>query len=113
VQSQAYNIEVQHFFPDIVLTSEACPMWVPLIENNQHHTLGAEYFIRHHLDNLLKTDADIDSLILGCTHYPLIQNQIQAIVGDAITVVAQGEIVAKSLKEYLFRHPEIESQCST
>lgn len=61
----------------------------------------------------MKTDADIDSLILGCTHYPLIQNQIQAIVGDAITVVAQGEIVAKSLKEYLFRHPEIESQCST
>jgi len=87
-------------------------MWVPLIENDQHRSPGAEYFIREPLENLLKSDPKIDSLILGCTHYPLIQDQIQAIVGDAITVVAQGDIVAKSLAEYLVRHPEVEQQCS-
>ena len=112
VQSHAYDVEVQHFFPDVVLTSQACPMWVPLIENNQHHSPGAEYFIRDSLEKLLKADPEIDTLILWCTHYPLIQEQIQAIVGEQVKVVAQGEIVAKSLEDYLVRHPEVETWCS-
>ena len=105
-------MEIQHFFPDISLTAQACPMWVPLIENDEHQSPGAKYFIQQPLEQLLQEEAKIDTLILGCTHYPLIQDQIQAIVGDEITVVAQGSLVAKSLKDYLVRHPEIAEKCS-
>lgn len=112
VQSRSYDEEIQHFFPDVILTSEACPMRVPLIENNQYQTPWAEYFIREHVEHLLKSDPQIDTLILWCTHYPLIQDQIQNIVWNNITVLAQGDIVAKSLKDYLVRHSEVEERCS-
>ena len=112
VQSNSYPLEVHKLFSDIILSSEACPLWVPLIENNEHNTKGADFFIQKNLENLLKTDAEIDTIMLGCTHYPLIQNKIESFISKNIKVVSQGELVAKSLSDYLDRHPEIEAKCA-
>lgn len=112
VQSNSYPLEVHKLFPDIIVSSEACPLWVPLIENNEHHTEGADYFIKKNLDNLLRANADIDTIMLGCTHYPLIQDKIISFLNPNIKVVSQGELVAKSLSDYLVRHPEMEIRCS-
>ena len=112
VQSNSYPLEVHKLFSDIILSSEACPLWVPLIENNEHNTEGADFFIKKNLENLLKADAEIDTIMLGCTHYPLIQNKIESFIGKNIKVVSQGELVAKSLSDYLKRHPEMEIKCA-
>jgi len=112
VNSHAYDIEISHFYPEVTITSEFCPMRVPLIENNQYDTPGARYFIEQNLKNLLAKDPQIDTILLWCTHYPLIKQQIQEIVGDKIQVFTQGKFVAQSLEQYLTRHPEIEEQCT-
>lgn len=112
VASQSYEIEIKKHFPGVTLVQEACPMWVPLIENNDFDNTGADYFIRKHIDNLLGSDPDIDAIVLGCTHYPLIQPRIRAYVPKGIRIVAQGEVVAKSLVDYLNRHPEMAGRCS-
>ena len=111
VQSQSYPIEIAKFYPDIKVYQEACPMWVPLIENNEYNNPGADYFVEKHLQNLLKQDADIDTLLLACTHYPLLMDKLRNFTPVHITILSQGEIVAKSLADYLQRHPAIENNC--
>jgi glutamate racemase len=112
VASQSYAIEINKFFPEITVIHEACPIWVPLIENNEFDNEGADYFIKKHVDRLLSADQYIDTVILGCTHYPLIQQKIRRYLTEAIQLVSQGEIVAKSLVNYLDRHPEIANKCT-
>ncbi|MEN9597865.1 MAG: hypothetical protein RL596_176 [Bacteroidota bacterium] len=112
VESESYIIEIEHFFPHHTVTQEACPMWVPLIENGEHTTPGANYFVQQHVNRLLEKNRTIDTILLGCTHYPLLAAKIEEVAGNKITLVSQGEIVAKSLNNYLERHPEIAEKCS-
>lgn len=112
VQSDSYPLEIKKLYSDIVISSEACPMWVPLIENNEHNSAGADYFVKKHLDNLLKSDAAIDTIMLGCTHYPLLMPKIREYLPASIHVISQGDLVAASLADYLHRHPEIDTKCS-
>lgn len=112
VSSGSYLVEIEKFFPDLVVQQEACPMWVPLIENNEYNNPGADYFIKRHVDALMAKDPLIDAIILGCTHYPLIEDKIRKLVPQNVKLLSQGTIVAKSLRDYLHRHPEIEASCS-
>ncbi|MFZ9028717.1 MAG: glutamate racemase [Crocinitomicaceae bacterium] len=112
VSSQSYLIEIHKFFPDCRVYQHACPIWVPLIENNEHQTDEGRAFIKQDIQKLLQQSSEIDTILLGCTHYPLILNEIEAIVPDHIKVIAQGEIIANSLADYLERHVEIEGKCS-
>ncbi len=112
VQSGSYEIEIEKFFPDVKIRQEACPMWVPLVENNEHHSEGADYFVQKHIANILQKDANIDTLLLACTHYPLLKEKIEKHLPTHIKLLSQGEIVADSLKDYLRRHPEIETKIS-
>lgn len=112
VLSESYVIEIEKAWPQVRVVQEACPMWVPLIENNEHIHPGADYFVAQHTKNLLSKSADMDTILLGCTHYPLIMDKIRQHVGDHIRIIAQGEIVAESLADYLVRHPEMETRCS-
>ena len=112
VISNSYPIEIAKFYPTLVVHQEACPMWVPIIENNEIDTKGADFFIKKHIENLLSQDKRIDTIILGCTHYPLLLDKIKKHVSENSVILSQGEIVATSLKEYLQRHPELEKQCT-
>jgi len=112
VQSNSYGMEIGNFFPDVKVYQQACPLWVPLIENGEHDKPGADYFVKQYLDLMLCQSDDIDTLLLACTHYPLLQNKIEAYLPDHIKVVAQGDIVANSLQNYLHRHPEMEARLS-
>lgn len=112
VVSESYIIEIEKAWPEIRVVQEACPMWVPLIENNEHTHPGADYFVAQHTKNLLSKAADMDTILLGCTHYPLIMDKIRQFVGPHMRIIAQGEIVADSLADYLMRHPEMEARCS-
>lgn len=111
VNSQSYVVEINKFFPDIQVFQEACPMWVPLIENNEFDSPGADYFVEKYIRQLLAQSDKIDTIVLGCTHYPLMINKIRQYVPPRIRLLSQGEIVANSLVDYLHRHPEIESLC--
>jgi len=113
ISSDSYPLEIQKLFPHIVVTGEACPLWVPLVENGEYDKDGADYFVRQHLDSILSKDPLIDTLILGCTHYPLLINKIKQYLPPPVKVISQGKYVAESLEDYLFRHPEIKEQCST
>lgn len=110
VQSNSYAIEIQKFFPHLQITQQACPMWVPLIENGEHEGPGARFFIHKYTQLLMQANPGIDTVLLACTHYPLLQQQIAAALPAAVRVVGQGGIVAASLADYLQRHPEIEGQ---
>lgn len=110
VQSKSYLIEIEKFFPGVTIEQEACPMWVPLVENNEHQTEGADYFVQKHINNILSRNQNIDTLLLACTHYPLLKEKIEKYLPKNIKLVSQGEIVAESLKDYLHRHPEIETK---
>jgi glutamate racemase len=112
VQSQSYTIEIEKFFPGLKVQQEACNMWVPLVENNEHQSDGADYFVKKHIDHVLQKDPNIDTLLLACTHYPLLKEKIEQFAPKGITILSQGEIVAGSLKDYLHRHPEIECRIS-
>jgi glutamate racemase len=112
VQSGSYPIEIEKFFPQVQVHQQACPMWVPLVENNEYNTPGADYFVQKSIDSLLLQAPGIDTILLGCTHYPLLLPKIQQCLPPGITVVSQGTIVADSLKNYLQRHPEIDRECS-
>jgi glutamate racemase len=112
ISSLSYPLEIEKLFPDIQVSGEACPMWVPLVENEEHDKSGANYFIRQNLKNILRKDPEIDTLILGCTHYPLLENKIRQFLPESVQIVSQGKWVAESLKDYLFRHPEIREICS-
>ncbi len=110
IQSNSYPIEIEKFYPDVKVYQEACPMWVPLIENNEHNMHGADYFVKRHINNLMDKSSQIDTLLLACTHYPLLMDKIKHFVPSNITIVSQGEIVAKSLVDYLNRHTEIDEK---
>lgn len=110
ISSGSYVMEIAKMFPHIVVTGEACPMWVPLVENNEYASPGADYFVRKHLDRILAADPSIDTLVLGCTHYPLLTDKIRTYLPESITLFAQGEYVADSLADYLVRHPEMETR---
>lgn len=114
VLSESYPLEIRKLCcsDPIVTHQEACPMWVPIVENNEIDTPGAEYFIRYHICHLLEKDPLIDTIVLACTHYPLLIHQIQKFIPDHIRIISQGEIVADSLADYLKRHPEIDAVCS-
>jgi glutamate racemase len=112
VNSNSYPIEIHKFFPDITVHQEACPMWVSLVENNETESEGADYFVKKNIEHILQQDAAIDTIILGCTHYPLLINTIKKNLPATITLISQGEIIAHSLGDYLKRHPEMEANCS-
>ena len=112
IKSESYVLEIQKLYPDITVTGEPCPMWVPLIENNEYDSPGADYFVEKRIGNLMRRDPKIDTIILGCTHYPLLLNKILKYVPRGVKIIPQGEYVANSLKDYMFRHPEIDVKCS-
>lgn len=112
VNSMSYNMEVGKLFPDVKVTGVACPLWVPLIENNEHNSPGADYFVKEYIDRLLGLDPAIDAIILGCTHYPLMLNKIRRYTPAGIRLVAQGDYVAPSLADYLQRHPDMAARCT-
>jgi glutamate racemase len=112
VTSESYVIEINKFFPDVNVFQQACPMWVPLVENNEHLSTGADYFVKKYIDNLLSQSSDIDVIILACTHYPLLIPKIRQYLPSNIQILSQGELVARSLVEYLKRHPEIDMLCT-
>jgi glutamate racemase len=112
IRSNSYQIELAKFAPDLVVNQHACPMWVPLIENNQFDTPGGVYFIQNDLVSILEKDPKIDTILLACTHYPILLEQLQRLLPEHIEVLAQGKIVAESLADYLIRHPEMDAKCS-
>ena len=112
VQSESYPIEIAKFFPQVRVFQEACPMWVPLIENNEYERAGADYFVQQHLNQLFSQSGKIDTLLLACTHYPLLINKIKQFAPAGVQVVSQGEIVAKSLQQYLAKHPDMAEKCT-
>lgn len=112
IQSDSYPIELAKFFPDLKVFQQACPLWVPLIENGEQDKPGADYFVKSYLDQLFSHSADIDTLLLACTHYPLLADKIKAFMPKGVNVVSQGAIVAKSLAKYLQSHPDLAQKCS-
>lgn len=112
INSDSYPLEIQKLYPDIQVTGEACPMWVPLVENNEYDSPGADYFVKKRISNLLRKDPQIDTIILGCTHYPLLLNKILKYTPRNIKIIPQGDYVADSLKKYLQRHPDMDQQCT-
>lgn len=112
IKSQSYPLEIKKLFPDIIVSGEACPIWVPLVENGEAQSEGADYFVRRHIDNLLAKDDKIDTIILGCTHYPILYDKIRRYTPDHIKVVVQGEYVGRSLAHYMERHPEMRELCT-
>ncbi len=110
ISSRSYTLEIKKMFPHIKVTGKACPMWVPLVENNEFDSPGADYFIKKNLDEILARDPHIDTLVLGCTHYPLLMDKIRKYVPKEISLFAQGEYVANSLQDYLERHPKMETR---
>ena len=112
VMSESYPLEIRKFYPDMRVYQEACPMWVPLVENNEYNNPGADYFIQKNIDNLLQQSGSIDTILLACTHYPLLMEKIKKAVPANIAVLSQGEIVANSLEDYLQKHTGIAEKCS-
>ena len=112
IKSESYPLEIRKLFPDIKVSGEACPLWVSLVENNEAQGDGTDYFIRKYINELLAKDREIDTAILGCTHYPILLPKIQQYMPAGITIVSQGQLVADSLKDYLHRHPEIDIKCT-
>lgn len=112
VKSRSYQLEIRKLFPDIQVTGIACPFWVPLVEYNEADSPGADYFVKKRMDALARKDALIDTIILGCTHYPLLMPKIEKYKRPGVRIVAQGEYVANSLKDYLKRHPEMNAMCT-
>ncbi|MBN2080378.1 MAG: glutamate racemase [Spirochaetes bacterium] len=112
VSSCSYPLEIQKLFPDITVTQEPCPMWVPLVENNERSGPGAEFFVKKNINHILEADRSIDTIILGCTHYPLLMEAILKFTPPDIQIIAQDRIVASSLIDYLAKHPEMNARCT-
>ena len=112
IKSHSYPLEIRKLYPEIEVVGESCPMWVPLVETNEYESEGADFFVKRHIDNLLARDPKIDTIILGCTHYPILMEKIRKYTPDGITLLTQGAAVAASLAEYLQRHPEMERLCT-
>lgn len=112
VRSDSYRLEIQKLFPDVSVTGVACPLWVPIVENNEADSPGADYFVKKRIDQLMRLDPQVDAIILGCTHYPLLMPKILKYVPTGVRIIAQGEYVADSLKHYFEHHPDMERRCS-
>lgn len=112
INSRSYDIEIQKFHPGYHVTGHSCPMWVPLVENSEASSPGADYFVKQEVDRLMESDPDIDTIVLACTHYPLLIDKIRHYVPGRVKVITQGELTAESLVDYLRRHPEMEERCS-
>lgn len=112
VSSGSYRIETAKIHPEFQISAEACPMWVSLVEYGEAFSDGADFFVKRHINNLLKKDPLIDTILLGCTHFPLLINKINKYVPSGVRILAQGDIIAASLKDYLLRHPELARECS-
>ena len=112
IKSESYNLEIAKLYPDIKVSGVACPFCVPLVEYQEADSPGADYFVKKRIDQLMRIDPEIDAIILGCTHYPLLMPKIVKYVNPGVRIVPQGEYVAESLKSYFCRHPYIESLCS-
>ncbi len=112
VRSQSYDIEISHFYPDITVTGQACPLWAAIVEAGEAESEGAEFFVRKRINQLMEKDPLIDAVILGCTHYPLLMNALKKAVPQGVRIVPQGEYVASALQDYLHRHPAMDTQCS-
>ncbi len=113
IKSLSYPLEIGKLFPDITVTGEACPIWVPLVENGLAESEGTDFFVKQHVEALIAKDPQIDTIILGCTHYPLLTKSISKFIPEGVKVFCQGEYVAKSLVQYLQRHPEMAERCTT
>ena len=112
IKSESYNLEIQKLHPDIKVSGVACPFWVPLVEYNEADSPGADYFVKKRIDEIMTKDPEIDAIILGCKHYPLLMPKIKKYLPEGVKIVSQGEYVASSLKAYLERHTQIEQKCS-
>ena len=112
ISSGSYTMEIEKLFPDMTVTGEACPMWVPLVENREYDSDGADYFVKKNINHIFATDPQIDTLVLGCTHYPLLEAKIRKYLPEGVTLLSQGPYVADSLKDYLLRHPEMSGRLS-
>ena len=112
IKSESYTLEIHKLFPDIKVSGVACPFWVPLVEYNEADSPGADYFVKKRIDQLLRIDPEIDTVILGCTHYPLLLPKIHKYIPRGIRIISQGEYVAESLQHYFERHPDIEQRCT-
>lgn len=112
ILSRSYELEIHKLNPDIAVTGVACPMWVPLVENCEYDTPGADYFVKKRIDQIMRLDPKIDTLILACTHYPLLMNKIVKHTPPGVRVIPQGDYVAASLQDYLLRHPEMDNRLS-
>lgn len=112
VRSQSYDMEIKKLYPGFNIFSQACPMWAPLVENGEADKPGADYFVKRDIELLMSQEPSIDSIILGCTHYPLLLDKIERYVPEGTKVLSQGKIVANSLADYLERHPEMAARCS-
>ena len=112
IKSESYNLEIHKLFPDIQVTGVACPFWVPLVEYNEADSPGADYFVKKRIDQMLRLDPQIDTIILGCTHYPLLLPKIHKFMPRGIRIITQGEYVASSLQSYFLRHPDMEQRCT-
>ncbi len=112
INSQSYDLEIHKLYPDIKVSGLACPMWVPIIENREYASPGADYFVKKYIDELLEKDPEIDTIILGCTHYPLMLDKIRQYTPEGIQLVPQGEYVAESLACYLERHADMAARCT-
>ncbi|NRF39774.1 glutamate racemase [Pedobacter foliorum] len=110
VNSESYLIEINKFFPEVKVLQQSCPMWVPLVENNEHLDPGADYFVEKYINELLDKDNNIDCILLACTHYPLLIPKIKEMLPENVSLLGQGDIVANSLVQYLKNHPEIASK---
>lgn len=112
VKSHSYDLEIERLHPGLKISSVACPLWVPIIENNEADSPGADYFVKKRLDHLMRLDPEIDTVILGCTHYPILMPKILKHIQPGVRIVPQSEYVAESLKSYLERHPEMDDKCT-
>ena len=112
IKSESYTLEIHKLFPDIQVSGVACPFWVPLVEYNEADSPGADYFVKKRIDQLMLMDPEIDTIILGCTHYPLLLPKIHKYIPRGIRIVAQGEYVATSLQQYFVNHPDMERRCT-
>lgn len=112
VVSNSYPLEIHKIAPNIQVSSEACPMWVSLVENGEIDNEGADYFVKKHTNIIMEKDPKIDTILLGCTHYPLLKDKIEQFVPQGVKIISQGDYVAKSLKSYLRRHPEMDFKCT-
>lgn len=112
VSSGSYSMEIEKLYPEMTVTGEACPMWVPLVENHEYESDGADYFVRKNIDRIFARDPQIDTLVLGCTHYPLLEAKIRKYLPEGVMLLSQGPYVAESLDDYLTRHPEMSSRLS-